>query len=96
MNEPHDIELFSAFNQILTELSITTDGVIIRDHRVVIPQSLQQRVIILAHEGHQGLVKTKELLRSKVWFPGIDSMVAKSIQNCYACQINTTKTDYSP
>jgi len=96
MNEPHDIELTSAFNQILTELSITTDGVIIRDHRVVIPQSLQKRVIILAHEGHQGIVKTKELLRSKVWFPGIDSMVAKNIQNCYACQINTTKTDYIP
>ena len=49
MNEPHDIELTSAFNQSLTELSITTDGVIIRDHRVIIPQSLQQRVKVLAH-----------------------------------------------
>jgi len=38
--------------------------------RIVIPTAL--KVIQLAHEGHQGIVKTKALLRSKVWFPNID------------------------
>ena len=96
MNEPHDIKLTTDFNQVLTEISITQNDTILRDHRVIIPQSLQHRVILLAHEGHQGSVKTKEHLRSKVWFPKIDSMVAELIQSCYACQINTTKTDYAP
>ena len=40
----------------------------------------------IAHEGHQGLVKTKQLLREKTWFPGIDENVKKLIGNCIACQ----------
>ncbi len=43
-------------------------------------------MIQLAHEGHQGLVKTKKLLREKVWFPGIDNLAAKMIKDCLACQ----------
>ena len=34
----------------------------------------------------KGLVKTKALLREKVWFPGIDRMVKETIDNCIACQ----------
>ena len=96
LHEPHDPQLITAFKQILNELSITADGIIIRGHRVIIPASLQQRTIALAHEGHQGIVKTKELLRSTVWFPNIDSMVSNTIQTCYACQINNPKIDYEP
>jgi len=32
----------------------------------------------------QGISKTKELLRSKVWFVGIDSRVDEVIQVCHA------------
>ncbi len=44
---------------------------ILRGSRIFI---LQQKAIDIAHESHQGLVKTKSLLREKVWFPGIDEM----------------------
>ena len=37
-----------------------------RGMRIVIPVSLRKRVLELAHEGHQGIVKTKDRLRSKV------------------------------
>ena len=40
------------------------------------------------HEGHQGLVKTKKLLREKVWFPGIDEEVKRIIDSCIPCQAN--------
>ena len=36
--------------------------------RIVIPPSLQNHAVQLAHEGHQGIVKTKQLLRQKVWY----------------------------
>ena len=35
--------------------------------------SYLQRVIKLPDEGHQGQVKIEHLLRSKVWFPYMDS-----------------------
>lgn len=43
----------------------------------------------LAHRGHQGIVKTKQLLREKVWFPAIDSLVDQTVKSCLACQANT-------
>ena len=38
----------------------------------MVPKKLRGRVIELGHEGHQGLVKMKQRLRTKVWWPGID------------------------
>ncbi|CAB4037225.1 Hypothetical predicted protein [Paramuricea clavata] len=43
------------------------DEVIFRGNRIVLPQSLHNRAIELAHLGHQGIVKTKQhYLREKV------------------------------
>ena len=47
--------------------------------------------MLLAHEGHQGIVKTKKLLREKVWFPIIGARVKQLIGNCIACQANGLK-----
>ena len=49
--------------------------VLLRGQRIVIPQSLQNRVINLAHEVHQDLVRTKQLLRENVWFVNIYKLV---------------------
>ena len=46
---------------------ITVVGkLVMRGMRIVIPVSLHERVLELAHGGHQGIVKTKDRLRSKV------------------------------
>ena len=37
---------------------------------------------MLAHSGHQGIVKTKRFLRDSVWFPGIDRMVEEMAKGC--------------
>ena len=60
---------------------------VLRQSRIVIPKSLRKRVLELAHEGHQGVVKTKSRLREKVWWPGIDNAVEKTIRSCHACQV---------
>lgn len=75
----------SDFRKFKDELSIV-DGVILRDHRLVIPTCLQEKVIQIAHSSHQGIVKTKQLIREKVWFPGIDRMVEQAVKACTACQ----------
>ena len=40
-----------------------------RGTRIVVPQSLKSEVLRLAQEGHQGFVKMKNGLRTKVWWP---------------------------
>ena len=41
-------------------------GVVLRGNRIVVPSKLRERAVDLAHVGHQGIVKTKSLIREKV------------------------------
>ena len=51
----------------------------------MIPHSLQNHVVDLAHAEHMGIVKTKTLLRQKVCFPFIDSLVEQKCKNYIPC-----------
>ena len=52
------------FANVKQELTVNSNSdLILRDHRIVIPEVLRKRAVEIAHEGHQGLVKTKKLLR---------------------------------
>ena len=76
----------TALYKLRNEFTLSEKGIILRDNIIVIPQELRKRVVKLAHEGHQSIVKTKSLLREQFWFPGIDRLVENEIQNCIACQ----------
>ena len=60
---------------------------ILRGTRIVIPKKLRPRVLSLAHEGHLGIVGTKQKLRSKVWWPGMEKDAEKHCKTCYGCQL---------
>ena len=61
--------------------------IIMRGNRIVIPKTLRGNVLKLAHEGHQGITKTKFRLRSKVWWPKMDSDAEKVCKSCHGCQV---------
>ena len=84
-NDPTDDPDLRSFRNIHAELSCL-DNVVLRGTRLVLPRILQHRAVNLAHEGHQGIVKTKSLLREKVWFPGIDKMAEETVKRCIPCQ----------
>ena len=46
--------------------------------------------------GHQGIVKTKLLIKSRLWFPGIDSKVEEKVKNCKECQAMDQRRNYEP
>ena len=72
------------------ELTVSDESdIVLRNGRIVVPTVLREKAVLLAHEGHQGLVKTKQLLREKVWFPGIDQLAKRTIETCLACQANS-------
>lgn len=60
---------------------------ILRETRIILPKTLQPRAIALAHEGHIGIVGTKQHLRSKVWWPGMDRAAERHCKSCHGCQI---------
>ena len=73
------------FYQVFDELSHAED-VILRGSQIVVPTVLQDRVLEICHETHLGIVKSKQLLRSNVWFPGIDKKMEAKISRCIPCQ----------
>ena len=89
-----DTDVKPYFN-VRNELSVTQDGIVLRGCRICIPQSQQDQAVQLAHQGHQGVTKTKSLIREKVWFPGIDKMVEDRVKRL-PCQSTTTKTTREP
>ena len=50
---------------------------ILRGSRIVLPQKLRPTAVTLAHEGYLGIVGTKQTLRTKVWWPGLEKDVEK-------------------
>ena len=77
------------FKQVRHELTVNAQtNIILCDRHIVVPAALRDKAISIAHEGHQGLVKTKQLLREKIWFPGIDDAIKRMIDKCIACQAN--------
>ena len=64
-----------SFRNICYELTVTNHGLLVRNTRLVIPEALQKEAIIIAHEGHQGMTKTKRLIRSTAWFPNMDTHI---------------------
>ncbi|XP_055005269.1 uncharacterized protein K02A2.6-like [Boleophthalmus pectinirostris] len=59
---------------------------VFRGTRLVVPKSLRERIVHLAHEGHQGIVRTKQRLRELYWFPNMDSLVYTVLSSCTVCQ----------
>ena len=60
---------------------------VLRGTRIVLPSKLRPQAISLAHEGHLGIVGTKQNLRSKVWWPSMDKAAEKFCKSCYGCQL---------
>ena len=66
--------------------------------RLIVPTSLRSKVVDLAHEGHQGVVCTKQTLRELYWWPQMDKDVQSKIASCVSCEYNdkTVKTAPAP
>jgi len=85
----------ASYKPIREELCVIGKTVL-RGTRIVIPRKLRARVIELGHEGHQGMVKMKQRLRTKVWWPGIDKEAEKFCKTCHGCQVVSRPNNPEP
>ena len=76
----------SMYHTVRNELWVQ-GNIVMRNDRIVIPEVLRKQVLTLAHEGHQGMTRTKARLRLKVWWPTMNSEVEEFIRACHPCQL---------
>ena len=80
----------------MDDLWLTDDGIIMRRDAILLPFSLQKRALEYAHEGHLGIILSKRLLKSRVWFIGIDKSIEDMVNGCLPCQANVDTTQHAP
>ena len=90
-------ECLLSFSKVRDNLTVNESAdLVMTDYQIVIHSTLQKRVVDLTHEGHQGMSKTKALIRTKVWFPGIDATVEESVKRCIPGQANSIRRETQP
>lgn len=77
-------ELPLQYRVVANELCRCED-ILLRTDRIVIPQSLREKVLQIAHEGHIGIRMMKLHLRSSVWWPKMDAAVESFVKKCRGC-----------
>ncbi|XP_055489415.1 uncharacterized protein K02A2.6-like [Leucoraja erinacea] len=84
-NLPEEVKLFVSKREELP----MEDDVILWGSRVVIPDNMEMRTRILEdlHSTHPGIVKMNALVRSYVWWPGINKELEQQVRSCPSCQL---------
>lgn len=78
------------FKIIKDKLSVY-EGAILRGNRIVVLFLLRKKILKLLHETHQGIEKTKQFLRSRFFWPGMDETIDHDQKLSRVCSESTTE-----
>ena len=81
-NLREDIKPYAMYKD---EFSIE-NKILLKGDRITIPASLQQEMIDKIHESHLGIVKSKQLARDFMFWPGLGKQVEDKVSRCQTCQ----------
>lgn len=85
---------FKPYHSKSEEISIES-GCILWGYRVVIPNKLRKQILQDLHKSHMGIVKTKALARSYLWWPNLDCEIESMIKHCVSCQLTLSSPEKS-
>ena len=83
------------FKKILDSLTVSNRR-LFYGALVCIPASLQLQVLDILHIGHFGIQRMKQLARTAVYWPGIDSCINELSHACQTCAENQSKPPKQP
>ena len=63
------------------QLSVS-DGLLMYQDRIVVPTSLRSEMVDRIHQGHQGITKCLERIKTSVWWPEITRYVKRMVGAC--------------
>ena len=86
-----------AFRSRLSDWQYTKGILTYKGHVYIPPNpSLRQTILLRCHDhetaGHPGYLKTRQLVASEFWWPGLASFVCKYVEGCATCQRNKSNT----
>ena len=81
----------SKFKSFAPSLSMVKGCIMYQQCRVFIPTTLRKTVLQIFHENHPGVVGMKALVRSLIWYPGLDKDITDMDLSCNICQANRSK-----
>ena len=64
--------------------------------RTVITLSLQKKMVLILHEGHQGIDKTRRRARDSIYWPSIDREIEEVVKRCHQCLTNLSVNSKEP
>ena len=87
----------SRYRGIFSELTVTGNGILLKGERIVLPASLQERAVELAHRGaHPGQSGMLRRLRAHFFFFGMATKVKDLVSKCKDCSIFVDKKTQDP
>ena len=88
------LNIYNHSTQHVTNSALTTRSYL-KDLQIVISKKLQHLFLQIAHLQHQGIQKTKNLLRQKVWWPTLNQDVEELIKHCHSSKVSTPPKSHS-
>ena len=71
-------------------------GMVMKDKRIVIPESLCNDALKVLHRSHMGIVKTKEHASTSMFWPKIYSDIKNYLSTCCPCMMYKVKQQSQP
>ena len=93
----HELAELRKFEHVLPELTLTGNGILLKGDRIVLPATLQEEAIRLAHMGaHPGQSGIERRLRFHFFFHGMYDKVRRFVQRCKECSLFVGKKTKEP
>lgn len=78
------------------DLSVTKDGLVTFQNRIVIPRSCRADVLQRLHGSHQGLAACRARACEAVWWPNIGQDLKNLVLNCEYCRLHRPSQRHEP
>ncbi len=75
---------------------VVTEGMICKGNRIIIPKAMRSEMLSKIHEGHMGIVKSKQMARELLFWPGMGAAIEDMIAKCGVCQRHRNQQSAEP
>ena len=85
------------FQKILPQITVTGNGILLKEERIILPEALQMSAIRLAHQGsHPGQSGLQRRLRFHFFFHDMNRKVEEWVTSCSLCGTFSNKKTLEP